>query len=541
MTAIPALADTERRTEYLGLTDDVGPFDVDFDVYGNSTDYGQWIEVWLDGVKLTAVTDYTLDSPSGSLATLARPIQDTRITPAGAYEDDGFTGDLQIIGADRPRRTSQLTESQGVSAHDANQIFTQIAARLRELWDMLKIRTVMGRPGEAVDMTLPPVSERASKAFTFDSDGKPDVAELTGAITALENNQVTNAFLRDSGACSVIGRSANSAGDPADISAGSNGLILARLTNAVAFSTLTAILDAVIGSTRGMMLVRGAVSWQALAIGSSGALLTSDGTDPAWSSAASQLPRGYIDGCILSNNSGDATNDIDFAAGKCRNSTDAVNITCAALTKRLDADWAAGTNQGMRYSGAAIANTTYHLYSIAKADGTQDYFAYTGLDPTAVLPTDYLYFRRIGSIVRSSAAILGFIQFGDEFTLKTPFDEGSGATIDGTERTSTLAAVPTGIRVLATISFWLSSTADDRAYLFYPADGTNPTVTAGAGPVSAGGRVDDGAGAAAAQSGIGGKDRVLTDTNAQFKRKASAGGTLQTWTIGYRDLRGKDA
>lgn len=54
------------------------------------------------------------------------------------------------------------------------------------------------------------------------------------------NNQVTNAYLRDSGACSVIGRSANSTGDPADISAASDNQILVRRSSALAFGALVA-------------------------------------------------------------------------------------------------------------------------------------------------------------------------------------------------------------------------------------------------------------------------------------------------------------
>lgn len=45
------------------------------------------------------------------------------------------------------------------------------------------------------------------------------------------------------------------------------------------FRTLTAVLDAVIGSGEGTIAVRGAASWQALALGTTGQALVSDGTD----------------------------------------------------------------------------------------------------------------------------------------------------------------------------------------------------------------------------------------------------------------------
>jgi hypothetical protein len=59
------------------------------------------------------------------------------------------------------------------------------------------------------------------------------------ASGGIADNSVTNAKLRDSSALSVIGRSANSTGDPADISAGSDGLFLGRASSALSFQAVT--------------------------------------------------------------------------------------------------------------------------------------------------------------------------------------------------------------------------------------------------------------------------------------------------------------
>src|SRR4029077_17826592 len=64
------------------------------------------------------------------------------------------------------------------------------------------------------------------------------------------------------------------------------------------------------------------------------------------------FPRGYIVGLKISNNSADAVNDIDIAEGGCRDDSNSANILLSAMTKRLDAAWAAGTNQGGRDTGA---------------------------------------------------------------------------------------------------------------------------------------------------------------------------------------------
>lgn len=62
--------------------------------------------------------------------------------------------------------------------------------------------------------------------------------EQTGSNVQIADNGVTNAKLRDSAGVSVIGRAANSTGDPADITAASDGLVLRRTSSVVAFGTV---------------------------------------------------------------------------------------------------------------------------------------------------------------------------------------------------------------------------------------------------------------------------------------------------------------
>lgn len=57
--------------------------------------------------------------------------------------------------------------------------------------------------------------------------------------TTIAANAVANTMLRDSGALSVIGRSVNSTGDPADISAGVDDRLLGRTASALGFVQLT--------------------------------------------------------------------------------------------------------------------------------------------------------------------------------------------------------------------------------------------------------------------------------------------------------------
>ena len=184
-------------------------------------------------------------------------------------------------------------------------------------------------------------------------------------------------------------------------------------------------------------------------------------TGTTWQSLlTSSYPRGYIDGCIISNGT-DATNDINIASGVCRDSTDTVNITVATMAgKQLDANWAPGANAGMRNSSAGIANTTYHIYAVAKADGTQDIYADTTTSVATAIShlqaetggSAYLYARRIASIVRAGATILAFVQNGEQFLLVTPVLDYNVTNPGASAVTAALPSLPAGIVVDALVT-----------------------------------------------------------------------------------------
>lgn len=158
---VPALPDTERRTTYT-ISASLCLCNVGFQLYGDSTDYANWIEVWIDGVQ--QVGNWTLTSPTGNIATIPRPISDAVLRFTAKQ-----TGTVQIVGARRPRRTSQLNENRGVAARDFNQIISDIEAQNRELWDR-QARTPQVRPGETLAL-LPPLSSRANQGACFDAGG----------------------------------------------------------------------------------------------------------------------------------------------------------------------------------------------------------------------------------------------------------------------------------------------------------------------------------------------------------------------------------
>jgi hypothetical protein len=158
------------------------------------------------------------------------------------------------------------------------------------------------------------------------------------------------------------------------------------------------------------------------------------------------LPPGHLTGYTLSNSGND---DITTTAGAARDSTSTVDLVGGAMTKQLDAAWAAGTDAGGRMSAAAIADTTYHFFAIQKdSDESIDY----GFDvsPTApTMPAGYTYFRRLGCILRESSAIVPFTQLHDYFRRTIPAYQ-TNAHADANAVTYTLAT-PIGLQLIAQI------------------------------------------------------------------------------------------
>lgn len=170
----------------------------------------------------------------------------------------------------------------------------------------------------------------------------------------------------------------------------------------------------------------------------------------AFQTIAPPFARGLLYGLTLSNNAGDATNDIDIAAGVAADATNVRFMTGAALTKQTDVAWAVGSSQGCLDTGS-IGNGTYHFFLIARSDtGVVDVLC--SLSATApTMPANYDFKRRIGAIIRSAGTVLGFTQYGDDFHLK----DIVVANITGPGNaavTYTLVPMPTGIVVQALLT-----------------------------------------------------------------------------------------
>lgn len=237
--------------------------------------------------------------------------------------------------------------------------------------------------------------------------------------------------------------------------------------------------------------------------------------------------RGHVFGLELSNNTTDATNDIDIDAGEAAsdNEMPELLVLASSITKRLDAAWEAGTGNGGLDTGS-ITNTTYHVWLIGRSDtGAVDaLFSTSATSPT--MPANYDLKCRIGRIIRSDGAIRPFFQRGDRFTYRTPVYVSE--TI-GTAAGLVTLPVPIGTELLAHLTFVFTGVG--TAYISSPSQTDIAPAATGASPLHS----------AQSVSGIVlpfNKD-VLTDASGRVRARASTSGSLQCVVDGWTEPRGR--
>jgi hypothetical protein len=209
---VPALPDTERRTTYT-ISGSSCACAVGFQLYGDGTDYQNWLEVYLNGARVNfddPTFGWTITSSSGQLGRLPLPITDAAI----AFNNPQ-TGTVQIVGARRPRRVSQFSEGAGVTARDLNVALTDLVAQSRETWDRTNDvtgRALMSPPGNTLGL-LPPPSLCQGAFLVFDVTGKnpqctaggPGSGNVVGPVTSTPGHFAlfatnTGSLLQDGGA-----------------------------------------------------------------------------------------------------------------------------------------------------------------------------------------------------------------------------------------------------------------------------------------------------------------------------------------------------
>lgn len=247
---------------------------------------------------------------------------------------------------------------------------------------------------------------------------------------------------------------------------------------------------------------------------------------------------GFINGLQLANSSGDAVNDIDVGIGVCAPDNAAVvtqmKLT-TLITKRIDANWVVGTNQGGFPSAISLTNDTwYHVFLIKRTDtGVVDAGFDTSL--TAVnllaLATNYNAYRRIGSVRRATALNRLFFQIGNDFLWDVPIQEVSANA--PTTRTLLTLTVPTGVKVKANICARQIVGASSVVYgLIYDPDLADSVPSATLFNFNC-----DSGGSDSGDSGQQMMD-VWTDTSSRIAERYTLTANRKINLVGWHDLRG---
>lgn len=249
---------------------------------------------------------------------------------------------------------------------------------------------------------------------------------------------------------------------------------------------------------------------------------------------------GHLGGLGVSNNVTDPTNDLDIAVGEAVSDdaliADRVLLNAGAMTKRVDAVWAAGTNAG----GLAAADNlsgakTFHVWIFRRTGGVDDYFFSTSLTPT--VPDSGTKKRRIGSRLWSGSAFVGVVQYGDECYLRSPVLDVD-ANNPGTAAVTRTLSVPTGIKVAAMVNVRSagSATTEDNGVYLSSLDTTDVAASETVAPLVTVGGHQTGAMGTIAPA------RIWTDVLAQIRSRmeaSSANVILRIVTTGWFDPRGR--
>ncbi len=272
-----------------------------------------------------------------------------------------------------------------------------------------------------------------------------------------------------------------------------------------------------------------------LPIGAAGSSLTSNGTTATWSQG---VVNDYIQGLVLSNNATLPNTDLDIASGSAASDDNSTTIVLqSGLTKKLNAAFSEGNNQGGLDTGARQANSWYHFFAISKADGQADaLFSLSFSSPT--LPAGFVNKRRVGAVLTDgSQNIIAFYQQGDKFIWDVPVAD---ITLSGgaTTRTNATLTVPTGLKLEPIFTGYARATSGSNvvySVIFTSPDQTDTAPDENNAHVIAQRSASDPA-AATKNDVIG----VFTNTSAQIAHRASSAiVSFSITTRGWIDPRGR--
>ncbi|MBY3597574.1 hypothetical protein [Rhizobium bangladeshense] len=246
----------------------------------------------------------------------------------------------------------------------------------------------------------------------------------------------------------------------------------------------------------------------------------------------------FIDGGILSNNSGNPNTHIDIAPISVRSGALFV-ASASTVTKRLSGTFAVGTGNGGLDTGAVGANGTYFLYGLRK-NSDRSFDAVFSTSPTiagvnTTLLTGYTIVKCIGVVLTDGSSTIRPFTMNpqDDYTYTTPIKDAVNSPISATSALLTVTA-PNGVKCKVKLRIQFTSAATTNAALVHdPAQGV---LTAGIG--NDGGI--SGAIQVAGNYAIGARD-IWTNMSRQVRQVAGAGGNIWVWNDGFHFPCGRNA
>jgi hypothetical protein len=283
---VPALPDTERRTGY-SISASTCSCAVGFQLFGDSTDVGNWIEVFV-------VTGRVLTAPPGETITTLP----TAAQRAGALLtfDGGGNPVATAPGVGTGNIVGPVSSTNGDLA-----CFNGITGALLKDCGTIGNTTLTGdiTGGPAIGTIATTLATVNANVGTWGSNSAlPTITvDGKGRITAISNTTITPANIGAvPNTLQILGGAGMTSGGPlnADLTFGlaniPAGTILGNNTGISASPgdlTPSQVLD-ILGSTQGQILYRNATNWVVLSPGTNGQLLTSGGAgaNPSWSTAS---------------------------------------------------------------------------------------------------------------------------------------------------------------------------------------------------------------------------------------------------------------
>lgn len=236
-------------------------------------------------------------------------------------------------------------------------------------------------------------------------------------------DSISNTLLRNSAAVSVIGRAANSAGDPADIAAAANDRLLARTSDSLAFQQLT---DGMV-PTNTLALTKLANildnRWLGNVSGATGAVVANDlatfnSTTIIYESTGKTFIRQALTGDVTASQNSNATTITNGAVtnAKLRNSDSLSVIGNPTNASTVPSDIAAANDgEVLRRSGTSLGFGTVATAGIANDAVTDGKLRNSGA--LSVIgrsanstgdPADISAVAASGAVLRESGSTLGF-------------------------------------------------------------------------------------------------------------------------------------